>query len=70
MNSTPEPEKKPAAEAVPAKRSLWKRFWRVCRIAIFVLPLILLFLPGFLEHVSNWILNRWLGNSSVCVEGT
>ncbi len=68
MNSTPEPEKNPAAEAVPAKRSLWKRFWRVCRIVIFVLPLILLLLPGVLEHVSNWILNRYLGNSPVCME--
>ena len=45
-----------------------KRFWRVCRIVIFVLPLILLLLPGVLEHVSNWILNRYLGNSPVCVE--
>lgn len=68
MNHAPEPETNSAAGTVPVKHAAWRKFWRVCRILIFLLPLILLLLPGILERVSNWILNRCLGNSAVCVE--
>ena len=68
MKNEPERETNPAGNSVPVKHGAWRRFWRVCRVVIFLLPLFLLFLPGILERASNWILNRCLGNSSVCVE--
>ncbi len=65
MTKAPEQQKNAEETLRPSR---WKKLWRICRFLLLLIPLFLLFLPRFLESVSNRILKRCIEKGGMNVE--